>query len=197
MRGVKGDRAGASVMIQYRPLIVLAGALLLPGIPLSAGADQSSLKNDSSGCRITREDAGRIVTLHNKVRAEVGVGPLRWSEQLAGYAQQWADHLVSSRCGMAHRPRTGEWRQEYGENLFMGTARQYNSSDAVMAWAKEKGRYNGEALQVSRWAGAGHYTQMVWRDTEQIGCATGECKGSLIVVCNYDPPGNILGRNPY
>ena len=49
---------------------------------------------------------------------------------------------------------------------------------------------------------AGHYTQMVWKDTTAIGAGKaiileGEQKGWLVVVCNYDPPGNIAGVKPY
>jgi uncharacterized protein YkwD len=181
----------------HRLTMILAGALLLQGVAPGAGAKQPSCGTVSSGSRIPLSEAEKIVTLHNTIRAGVGVGPVRWSEKLAGYAQQWADHLASSRCGMEHRPRAGQWREEYGENLFIGTARHYGTSDAVRAWAAEKSKYHGSALQSSHWADAGHYTQIVWQDTTQIGCATGLCKGKLIVVCNYDPPGNFLGQKPY
>lgn len=183
----------------YRLTLILAGALLLQSVAPGAGAKQPSWGSVSSGSRIPLSEAEKIVNLHNTIRAEVGVGPVRWSEKLAGYAQQWADHLASSRCGMEHRPRARKGQEEYGENLFIGTARHYGTSDAVRAWAAEKSKYHGSALQLqsSHWADAGHYTQIVWQDTTQIGCATGLCKGKLIVVCNYDPPGNFLGQKPY
>jgi len=178
--------------------MLLAGVFLLQGVSSGAEAGQPSLESSgSSGSRIPLQEVGRIVTLHNTIREEVGVGPVRWSEKLAGYAQQWADHLVTSQCGMEHRPRSGKWREKYGENLFIGTARYYGTSDAVRAWAAEKTKYHGDALQSSHWAAAGHYTQIVWQDTTEIGCASGLCKDKLIVVCNYDPPGNFLGRKPY
>lgn len=192
--------------------MVFAGAFLLLGLSLTACAEQSSLRSVvsgsrlfpqeagkivSSGSRLSPEEAGKIVSLHNQVRAEVGVGPLRWSEDVAGYAQQWADHLAATRCGMEHRPRSGKWQQRYGENLFIGTASHYGTSDAVRAWEREKSSYRGGAIQASGFSAIGHYTQMVWRDTTRIGCATAVCRGNLIVVCNYDPPGNFLGRRPY
>jgi pathogenesis-related protein 1 len=181
----------------YCVSMILMGGILLQAIPLHAGADRSSLRSVSSGSRLSQNEADKIVSLHNQIRADVGVGPLRWSEELSAYAQQWADHLASVKGRMEHRPRSGKWRQEYGENLFIGTASHYGTADAVMAWAKEKANYRGEAIQGSRFAKVGHYTQMVWRNTGQIGCGTGVCRGNLIVVCNYDPPGNFLGQRPY
>jgi hypothetical protein len=165
--------------------------------PKSASPGRQA-ENLSSGSRLPRQEAGQIITLHNMIRSEVGVGPVIWSEKLAAYAQQWVDHLASSWwCRMEHRPSSGKWQEEYGENLFIGTAGCYGTSDAVMAWAAEKPRYHGEALQSFPRSGAGHYTQMVWEDTTQIGCATGMCRGKLLVVCNYDPQGNIIGQKPY
>ncbi|MDD3814945.1 MAG: CAP domain-containing protein [Desulfocapsaceae bacterium] len=176
--------------------MAFVGVFLWQGISLSA-AERLAVQSDLSGSRVSLTDAEKVVALHNKIRAEVGVGPLRWSEELAAYAQRWADHLAISGCGIEHRPRSGKWRQEYGENLFIGTASHYGTADAVMAWAKEKSNYRGDAIRASRFPKVGHYTQIVWRDTKQIGCGTGLCRGNLIVVCNYNPPGNFLGQKPY
>ncbi len=176
--------------------MMFVAVFLLQGLSLSA-AESPIVHSDLSGSRVSLSEAEKIVALHNKIRAEVGVGPLRWSEELAAYAQRWADHLASSRCGIEHRPRSGKWQQKFGENIFIGTASHYGTLDAVMAWAKEKSNYRGGTIQASRFANVGHYTQLVWRDTRQIGCATRVCRGNLIVVCNYDPPGNFLGKKPY
>ncbi len=74
-----------------------------------------------SGSALTSEEARLILALHNRARASVGTAPLTWSEDLARYAQEWADHLASS-SGFEHRPESGRWKQLHGENLYMGTA---------------------------------------------------------------------------
>jgi hypothetical protein len=33
-------------------------------------------------------------------------------------SQAWADELASSGCMMKHRPHSGKWEQEYGENIY-------------------------------------------------------------------------------
>ena len=149
------------------------------------------------GSRINPEEMRTLLSLHNRARADVGVGPMVWSKNLAAYAQSWADHLASTSCRMEHRPRSGKWKQMYGENLFIGTVGYHGVADAVRAWEGEMSLYHGEALNSSNWYPSGHYTQMVWKDTRQIGCAKAECRGNVIVVCNYDPPGNVLGQKPY
>jgi hypothetical protein len=52
-------------------------------------------------------------------------------------------------------------------------------------------------LTASNWHPASHYTQMIWRDTTALGCGEAICDKTLIVACNYDPPGNYIGRRPY
>ena len=41
----------------------------------------------------------------------------------------------------------------------------------------------------------GHFTQVVWKDSRNFGIAKARSKsGKIIVVANYDPPGNFLGQ---
>ncbi len=159
--------------------------------------DAAVLHGASIGSDLSAKEVRQLIRLHNQIRADVGVGPVAWSKKLALYAQKWADHLASTHCQLTHRPHSGRWKQEHGENLFMGTAGYYGVADAVKAWASEKEYYYGQALDPSNWHDSGHYTQMVWRNTKRIGCAKSECNGYTIVVCNYDPPGNVLGQKPY
>jgi hypothetical protein len=36
----------------------------------------------------------------------------------------------------------------------------------------------------------GHFSQMIWRDTQRIGCGVApRCSGGNFLVCHYDPPG--------
>ncbi len=138
-----------------------------------------------------------MLASHNKARAAVGVAPLVWSDKLAMYACDWADHLASTSRRMEHRPHSGRWNQEHGENLFMGSAGHYGVADAVAMWESERSAYDGRTIDESNVHACGHYTQLVWRATRRMGCAKVVCAGNVIVVCNYDPPGNVLGQVPY
>lgn len=191
--------------------VVLAGLLL--GI-LSCGNNATGLKvplssppqkvapqrggtTNLESIGLSHDEIQVLLEEHNRVRSTVGVGPVAWSPGLATYAQQWADHLAGRECRIEHRPAEGEWQGLYGENLFTGTAGYYGVSDAVQAWESEKKYFKGEVITLSNVQQIGHYTQLVWKATRQVGCGRAECQGKMILVCNYSPPGNVLGETPY
>ena len=93
---------------------------------------------------------------------------------------------------MKHASGTGE-----GENLAWASW-ALTPTQAVNMWGDEKSFYTSYVpIDSSNYQTFGHYTQMVWRDTTQIGCAVVTCASGSIVVCRYSPPGNYLGEYPY
>jgi len=163
------------------------GSMAAPPRPVTA---ERSSALPATG--LSTQDIQAITAHHNKVRADVGVAPLTWSVDIAGYAQQWAEQLAISGCRMKHRSPN-----DFGENLFQGTVGAFTAVDAAKAWETEKKDYTGGVLTEANWAPAGHYTQMVWRQTTQLGCGQAICRNTLIVACNYAPAGNVIGRRPY
>ncbi len=132
-----------------------------------------------------------ITAAHNEVRRGVGVGPLRWSSELAAHAQQWADHLAARGCNLQHRPSGGD---AFGENLFWSSAAATPAA-VVAEWAAERSGYDHAK---NRCRGVcGHYTQVVWRRSQRLGCGVARCDAAELWVCNYDPPGNFVGESPY
>ncbi|OQX25978.1 MAG: hypothetical protein BWK80_12825 [Desulfobacteraceae bacterium IS3] len=151
--------------------------------------------NTPTGSLFTSDEAKKMVEYHNRTRKDVGVGVINWSESLAGYAQKWADNLAATGCRFQHRPYSGQWAQRYGENISISSG--YDAIDyAAKSWAGEKKDYHGQPISDSN-SSVWRYTQMVWRNTTQIGCGKVECGGKTIVVCNYNPAGNMTGETPY
>lgn len=146
---------------------------------------------------------------HNAVRQAHNLQPLIWSDSLAAYAQEWANHLAnSSNCKMRHRPNGGRFKQQYGENLWWASPRVWSDGmtevqnitidRVVKDWADEKPFYNYRNNSCQRGEQCGHYTQLVWRETTEVGCAYQQCSDkSQLWVCNYNPPGNYIGERPY
>lgn len=153
-----------------------------------------------TGSNISSRDAQTILDYHNKVRNELGVPSLQWSQKLSLYAQNWADSLANTfACHIIHRKICGENGLQYGENLFMGSSSQfYKPIDAAIAWYNEKQKYSYGKLTESNWYRTGHYTQMIWKETKEVGIGVATCpNGSIIVVANYYPAGNFIGQFPY
>ncbi len=133
--------------------------------------------------------ARQMLAAHNSVRAKLNEPPLQWSGKLAAWAQNWADTLVMQH-EFSHRPRN-----PYGENLFEIEGATATPQQVVTAWAAEAAGYD---YRTNTCRGVcGHYTQIVWRNTRRVGCAVSRGPGLQIWVCNYDPPGNVVGRKPY
>jgi pathogenesis-related protein 1 len=151
-----------------------------------------------TGSKASQSDAQAALDFHNKVRKDVGSPPLEWSPELAAYAQEWADNLARNDCKMEHRPTEGKWKRIYGENIFWGSGAAYSPEDASKSWYSEIKDYKHEKLNSTNWYAAGHYTQMVWRNTKSVGIAIAQCSGgAVIIVGNYNPPGNYMGEKAY
>jgi uncharacterized protein YkwD len=130
--------------------------------------------------------AKAIVDAHNRYRAKHCAPPLTWSPTLAEVAQQWANTLRDKGCAFDHS------RGKYGENLAMGTSGALDGGSVVTMWYDEIKGYSFEQPGFSMQTG--HFTQVVWRGTSQVGCAMTTCRSMDIWVCEYDPPGNWEGQ---
>jgi hypothetical protein len=42
--------------------------------------------------------------------------------------------------------------------------------------------------------GTGHFTQIVWKESQYLGCGLGSAERYYVVTCNYFPMGNIVGN---
>ena len=145
-----------------------------------------------------------ITAAHNRVRAGVGVPALRWSPQLAEVARRWAHACVdhdAPRGMIDHSAGRSELvAGPLGENLYATTAPVADPVAAVNGWAAEAKDYDYERNTCARGAMCGHYTQVVWRTTREVGCAVGTCprlRFRTTLVCNYSPAGNVVGQRPY
>ena len=81
---------------------------------------------------------------------------------------------------------------KYGENLAAGTASVLDGERVSEMWYDEVAKYSFKNPRFSM--ETGHFTQVVWTTTTQVGCGMAQCKGMDIWVCNYDPPGNVKGQ---
>ncbi|XP_021776180.1 pathogenesis-related protein 1A-like [Chenopodium quinoa] len=130
------------------------------------------------------------VDAHNAARAEVGVENIEWDDELAAYAQQYANQRMDD-CALEHS------QGPYGENIVAGPG-DASGIDAVKMWVDEKANYDYDSNTCAPNEMCGHYTQVVWRNSVRLGCARVLCNGGgIFITCNYEPRGNFNGEKPY
>ncbi|XP_053499567.1 peptidase inhibitor 16-like [Ictalurus furcatus] len=151
--------------------------------------------------QLTDEQKAQIVDLHNQYRSSVSPSAgnmqrMLWDKALSQVAANYAAH-----CRWDHNPRIFGI---LGENLFM-TLGPLIISQPLNLWFNENRDYYFNNRSCAQGKMCGHYTQMVWANTTFVGCAAQFCadvpnfnvQNATILVCNYYPPGNIMGRSPY
>lgn len=155
-------------------------------------------------------ETGRMVGMteaHNRFRAmadtDTPIPALVWDTELAAVAQAYSEELANGGCGLTHSSNG------YGENLYWQRGLSVSAADVVASWHEEIECYtygpfmrgdscNASCIAAMNSSGCGHYTQVVWRRTRRLGCGMATCSnGAEIWTCNYDPPGNYLGQEPY
>uniref|UniRef100_A0A8C3T8X4 SCP domain-containing protein n=1 Tax=Chelydra serpentina TaxID=8475 RepID=A0A8C3T8X4_CHESE len=143
-----------------------------------------------------------IVDQHNALRR--GVMPtsrnmlkMEWSPAAAENAKSWANE-----CTLSHSPEKRRITTVgCGENLYMSTAPN-SWSDAIQSWYNEVENFMYGIGPTKPGAVIGHYTQVVWYKSYQIGCAVAFCPQSeynYFYVCQYCPAGNYenIMSTPY
>lgn len=149
--------------------------------------------------QVALSDADRILDMHNKARKEVGVPPLVWSKTLSTYAQHWANYL-SAKPKIFHSKCVDFTGRPVGENIYWSSSYDiHNTTDAFNAWYSEKNNYSYSKVKARSGKNmVGHYTQIVWRYTKEVGMGIAKTpSGGLVVVTSYFPAGNVIDEYPY
>jgi len=127
---------------------------------------------------------------HNAYRAKHGVAALKLSSELNALAQEWADHLIAENA-FEHRPNNNN-----GENIYMssGRAAQEQAQGAVDSWYSEIKDYTFGKEPSRGGPVTGHFTQVVWKGSTEVGVGVAQEGSKVVVVANYSPPGNYIGQ---
>lgn len=157
-----------------------------------------------------------LVAAHNVVRVRAGLAAVAPSAALAARAQEVVDAtLARPGCEIFHSSassrmdgRGGDFFY-VGENLYKVDGAAPTGYGVADAWYAELADYRygtvgssctKKCLGRERPCMTGHFTQMLWARTEEVGCALGTCPGQddvHVVVCQYGPGGNIVGEEPF
>ncbi len=203
----------------YSKLSIVISVILVTAAILTV---QSSMVQVSYA-QLDANSQTAILNLHNQERTAVNVNPpipqVTWSASIATDAQNWAQYLASLNLRPYRPPDLGQipphsdWRTNgnQGENLAWGSKGAFTAATLAQGWANEKGNCfpgcqipaDGSLSQFSQPCPQddcrvfGHYTQMVWRATTQIGCGLASDANQDYLVCRYSPSGNYRGQAAY
>ncbi|CAI9738262.1 protein PRY1 isoform X2 [Octopus vulgaris] len=163
---------------------------------ISAVPSKDKTKKDTkvSPAKQKKELEDSALKAHNRYRAKHGVPTLKMSKDLCEMAQKWADHLASIKT-LKHSPckLNGE---SVGENVaykWTSDGEVLTGQNATDNWYDEIKSYNFDQGGMS--SGTGHFTQVVWKGSKELGIGRGCAEdGSYFVVANYRPAGNVLGK---
>jgi len=173
---------------------------------------------DGSSCDCYEGDiCADIIFEHNEVRRLVNLGQFAeqpaadppiamvgWDPLIAAKAQEWADTLEDwSEGHSSNQFRTYQSTHHngyHGENMAIGGG-EYAEPHAFVytGWSLDE----AQGCELSTCGG--HYTQVVWRESQWVGCGRkdevpfevdGQTYSGTLTVCEYAPGGNS-GGDPY
>lgn len=186
------------IQVVCRRLLLLLAIVVMTGPAIAAPMDCLAFDGFDGG-RAPTQEMERVRWLQNCMRRTAEPRPvpalrdLRWDATVALGAQGWADQ-----CNYSHPGGHG-----YGENLAIGSG-VYPLDQLTTLWIEEFVHYNYAANTCAAGQQCGHYTQVVWRNSQRIGCGARQCPtgpnvpfAGRILVCRYDPAGNSGGLRPY
>ncbi|NXG14967.1 PI16 inhibitor, partial [Grallaria varia] len=159
---------------------------------------------------LSDEEKKIIVDEHNRYRSQVSptaraMMKMTWDTKLEALAQSEAEKCIwkcntESGCIWKYN---NEGDQQEGNIFAMAPTQDLKS--AVKEWNEEKKFYSLISAKCAPGQMCGNYKQLVWADTEHVGCGVKFCEkikgieaeNKRLLVCKYSPLGNENGRKPY
>ncbi|KAI1743238.1 CAP domain-containing protein [Xylaria scruposa] len=125
-----------------------------------------------------------ILNSTNFYRKEHNATAVVWNDTLSSFATDYLDSdKVGADCNFAHSGGP------YGENLAIGYP---NATASIEAWGDEREKYDFGKPGFSEQTG--HFTQLVWKNTTDVGCGRKLCgERGWYLACEYWPRGNVVG----
>ena len=145
--------------------------------------------------KISAADKETLLKYHNIARAQVGSAPLTWDTTM---------EKAGLKCLQDKRPtkmthgicKDTPGLEKVGENLASGG----DGPGAAVMFIGEKCQVPQNSLTSYQSTysfddGTGHWSQVVWKDSQRMSCA--QIVASGLIYCHYSPPGNVIGGKTY
>ncbi|KAL5964629.1 Peptidase inhibitor 16 [Taenia solium] len=152
------------------------------------------------------DERKKILDFHTQIRSKVQPTAskmmlMKYSKKLEALAEKWV-----KLCKYAHpNPQQNPEYKNLGQNLAISGGWAPDVKWLSQGWADEVKYYTYKNNSCTPGKACGHYTQMVWSTSKELGCAINRCdnifppwpKPIYLLACQYSPPGNVIGKKPY
>nr|POF17733.1 putative pathogenesis-related protein [Quercus suber] len=173
-----------------------------PPVVISTIASPSPSADSTSESSAKPTSYEEIAVYHHNIhRANHSAPDIAWSDDLASTAA-----TIAASCVYAHDTTTNGGG--YGQNIAAGVEPANISAiitdlfyNGEVGWFTGYGDANPDMTEFEHW---GHFSQIVWKASTHVGCATQHCPGGLantgsgispyFTVCNYKEVGNMGGE---
>ena len=163
--------------------------------------ENSERKNDTLIMKQPQKNKAKIkkfiedaLKKHNELRKQHGSEPLKLSEDLNKIAQEYAEILAKiNEIKHSNNKYKG---YDLGENIFCCSGTEIQGDNMTLSWYKEINDYDFNNPGFI--SGTGHFTQLIWKETEEVGFGFSQSKNGIYYgVANYFPAGNINTKEDF
>ncbi|KAL7421214.1 hypothetical protein Q5752_004099 [Cryptotrichosporon argae] len=184
------DETSVSTLVETLYSVGGGGATSEPSVAMPSPTSTST-SSAAAASQSLDATAQAWVDAHNTARAQYGAGALTWNADLVPTAQSNAEQ-----CDMVHT--------NAGENI-AGQSGALSPQEAVQLWMDEASSYDWSNPGYSD--ATGHFTQVVWKASTELGCYTTSCAAgtlfgaeygtSYVATCEYRPVGNVVNAGEF
>uniref|UniRef100_A0A5K3F6H3 SCP domain-containing protein n=1 Tax=Mesocestoides corti TaxID=53468 RepID=A0A5K3F6H3_MESCO len=145
--------------------------------------------NDGGNTGLSEDDRKAILTAHSSIRKSVN--PTASNMLMLNYSveleQQAADFLKDCPLGN-DSPAGAETNAELGKTTYIDGSNAMTFAQIIAEFGKEKDAYTYENNACAKDKTCSNYTQVVWAESNEVGCARQVCQTQTSSPGNPDSP---------
>ena len=181
----KDEKGGTFIVANFFPTGNVANQYSFNVFPPKGDLNQIRKKTKQEFSKFALE----ALEAHNRYRAKHHSPPLTLNKELCKIAQDYSEKLLQNN---AVKYSFGKFKgNDMGENIFMCQGSEATGEMATNDWYNEIKNHN---FKKDFQKDTGHFTQIIWKDTKEVGFGVANRGNTYYAVANYYPPGNFLGQ---
>ena len=135
------------------------------------------------------KEINEVKNIHNEYREKHNSKPLTINEELNKLAKDYVKHISNGKT-FSNNIYQGIF---LGENIYISKGEEsFDAKNMCDAWYNEIKNYDKNLNEYQK--NTSHFTQMIWKNTKEIGFGLKRKDGIYYGVVLYYPAGNVLGE---